>query len=499
MELPAAPRLNVDLGTFPEPASLWVRLSERLRGRVLALPKNQALQADELLLEERLSVSLSEVHQRIQEAALDELGALDAQVAELQEALLQRRVERELLKDERERMEIARQQDALLITGRELAAAGELERAVEAYRRLLGDDQPLEDREVLRDLFGEEAQQVELHYSALLEARKLALAGDHATALETLDRYCPDPSEHSLPWRIESMPAGATVHVGSQHGLAPLLVESRPGTTVEVELALAGFEPQHIAVEGPGNVTVRLFREAELEFDSGHSVDAAPVPVGADMLLTDRGGNVARLSADAQVRWRRRLDSLGGVARTPVFLPGRPGHLLVVSEHGEAWILNAENGDVEGPWRAESPPVQGPLRTRSGMSVRFNDGRIAVWTDSLEPETYTGEELYVFDGLEHDDGSPVAGLRLLRRGAEQDSILESADGLWAVEVREDDYLVRQGPPGSPAFGVRREGEWSFVAFEAGHALVPEGRLWFSDAAGLRAVLLRADSIAEGYE
>ena len=45
-----------------------------------------------------------------------------------------------------------------------------------------------------------------------------------------------------------------------------------------------------------------------------------------------------------------------------------------MSEDGAAWIVDANDGSIEGPWSNGSPPVAGPFASDSGARVRFRDG-----------------------------------------------------------------------------------------------------------------------------
>ena len=65
---------------------------------------------------------------------------------------------------------------------------------------------------------------------------------------------------------------------------------------------------------------------------------------------------------------------------------------------------------------------------------------------------------------------------------------DNPEGFWEpaklVEVHEEHYEVRDEGQFPAMFTARREGAWSFVAWEAPNALVPDGRLWVSDGGAL---------------
>jgi hypothetical protein len=79
----------------------------------------------------------------------------------------------------------------------------------------------------------------------------------------------------------------------------------------------------------------------------------------------------------------------------------------------------------------------------------------------------------------------VAGgnLEILRRSAGAASQLVSPWSDWTVIVMDGEYRVT-GPDGR-GFSAERTGEFVYLAWEKPKALVPHGRLWISDAGGLR--------------
>ena len=77
-----------------------------------------------------------------------------------------------------------------------------------------------------------------------------------------------------------------------------------------------------------------------------------------------------------------------------------------------------------------------------------------------------------------------ATLSLLNRGVNKDLSLMSPWTDWRVIVEDEEYLIT-GPEGRN-FSADRDGKWNFVAWESPKAMLPEGRLWVSDAKGLRA-------------
>jgi hypothetical protein len=205
------------------------------------------------------------------------------------------------------------------------------------------------------------------------------------------------------------------------------------------------------------------------------------VPSGDDHIVANRRGLVARLGQNSETRWEVELKTLGGVARTPVFLPNKSGWLLVVSEDGQAWLVQSQTGEIEGPRDIGSPPAVGPELTRGGVSVQFADGRVAVWTDRLEPVFYQADSLV--ERPTAKEALLAGNLGILRRSAGAASALVSPWNGWTVTVMDGEYRV-VGPDGR-GFSAERAGEFVYLAWEKPKALVPHGRLWISDAAGLR--------------
>jgi hypothetical protein len=262
----------------------------------------------------------------------------------------------------------------------------------------------------------------------------------------------------------------------------PFVLEVAPGERMALSFELEGCDALRLEIDQPADQLVYLSRKPNTTWSSASRIEAMPVSVDDDHVLCDRSGNVARQNQRGEVLWTRSLDSLGGVARTPVFLAKRAGSLLIVTEEGNAWILDAEDGRFEGPWPAGSPPMAGPEPTASGVRVRFRDGREMLWTSRLRPDSETAVEPLAASAPSrgHD-----AGLAVIRRGATEAKELTSPWNSMRVEVLAGDFIVHAPGKDEIAFTVRRRGEWNYVAWEAPKVHAPRGRLWISDGAGLR--------------
>ncbi len=488
LELPQPPKLDRE-ETWPTMGELLNTLAARLEQAVAVLPplevggfdSDAALSPAEgqiLSVTEDLIAAATSAPERTftLEAFLQRLEGVKAKIRVRtdQRATEIARVQKE---------ELVLRQDALLAAARTHKQAGDVKRAVENYRRLFATP----GAERIRPMLSKEREEAELHLAALEEAERLSVAGDHASAELALAGVCPNPGEHLLPWRVESEPSGAAVILGDGSTReTPFTLFSAIGEKVELSFELAAHEPARVVVERPTDVRALLSRLPKAWWRSKTRVAAPPVPVAGGHIVTNRAGELALLDPAGKPVWETRLESLGGIARTPVFLPGRPEELLILTEEGVAWLVEAQSGRVEGPWSLESPPISGPTPMESGVLATFADGRSALWTTRLKPEVRgPGEPPF---GVQRQPPEPYgsdAGLSMLRRSAESATSLRSPWGEWSVEVGDTHFTLRHPTEPERSFHVRRKGEWAYVAWEAPDAGHLAGRLWISDDEGLR--------------
>jgi len=376
-----------------------------------------------------------------------------------------------------EREALLESQDALLLRGRAYFEAGKLFEAVETYEELLATDESGK----LDDVLAEEYSTVQRQANALADAIQLAEDGDHAAAVRMLEDSVTRPRAFLLPWRIQTRPPGARVHFtdGSSR-VAPVEMLSTIGERVPMTIELQGHETLDIVVDEPDDLLIVLSREPDFAWPSENPIEAPPVPVREDVILTNRAGRVACLGPDGEERWAHDLDTLGGVARAPVFLPKKPGWLLVLTEDGEAFLLDTTAGELQGPWRVGERPIWGPMPTTTGVAAVFQTGLRAEWEARVRP-TMSEVDPARLDP-EHRHGAS-AGLRILRPVDDLDR-LDSVDGRYTAWVR-DGIVQVVDPDGANVFDVRRDGDWSLLAWEAPRAGLPDGRLWVADEAGLR--------------
>ncbi len=463
----------------PDTTDLLGQLARRLGALAKDLDVPVDAPLDKLNEEERLLDLLQEFQSLMKGQQLPaEAHSFQFRVEELHQEVHARRAKRA---NEREKMfakEKEKDQDILLATARAHDQAGDLERALAAYERLLESDPSL----ALIPELQQEIERVRAHAEALQRAYGLCEKGRHAEAAKALKGHCLRPIEHLLPYRVDSLPPGARVTLSDGRvRTTPFVAKSGFGEQVTLQFSMPGFAERTLEVLEPRDLLVHLHLFPERSWKSSHKVEAAPVPSGDDHIVADRRGRLARLDQQSRTKWEIELKTLGGIARTPAFLPNKSGWLLVVSEDGQVWLVQSQSGEVEGPRDIGSPPAVGPELTRSGVSVQFKDGRVAVWTDKLEPVFYQADAIV---------GGPFAkstlispNVAVLRRSAGASSDFASPWTNWSVTVGEGEYRVTA--PDGRGFSGERVGDWVFVAWEGPKALVPHGRLWVSDGLGLR--------------
>lgn len=402
-------------------------------------------------------------------------------ITELRQGIFERQEYRSVERARADREKLERQQDILLASARVHALAGDYDRALDVYARLI----ELDEGDELERLLSEELTQTRRKATAAGQAYELALKGDHEAAREALIAADIDLTRHRLPWRVESVPPGARATFQDKQLIAPFSVDSRFGERIDILFELPGSESQRITVDGPTDLMVHMHRLPERSWPTTNRIEAVPVPVGEDHIIADRSGMILRLSPDGVERWSINLRSLGGIARTPVFLPRRPGSLLVLSEDGMAWLIDVEKGTSEGPTNLKSPPTEGPLVTRSGVSARFADGRVARWEKTVTPRTFKEQALFENEDPNSNRVETPPNQVVLRRKAQSERQLRSNWDDWTVKIADDEYRVSRTGESETHFTISRSGNWVYVAWEAPNSLVPDGRLWVSDDSGLR--------------
>jgi tetratricopeptide (TPR) repeat protein len=478
LELPAAPHGSA--AATPDTNDLLGQLARRLGDLAKELDVSAEAPLEALNEEERLLDLLAEFEELMKSRTLPpQAHSFQFRVSELRGEIEARRGSRAAERERNQAKERAKEQDILLATARAHDNAGDLERALTAYDRLIESDSTLAHIPELQV----EIERVRQHHGAFRDALELCTQGRHAEAEGLLRPLCPRPIEHLMPYRVESLPSGARVTFPDGHvRTTPFTGKSGFGEETSLTFSLPGYQDRVLRLTDPADLLVCLSFFPERWWKSAHKVEAAPVPSGDDHVVADRRGRMARLDQHSRSKWELELKTLGGIARTPVFLPNKSGWLFVVSEDGQVWLVQASSGNIEGPRDIGSPPVAGPDLTRGGVSVQFADGRVGLWTDALEPVFYEAEAP-IARSLDKDS-LITPSIELLRRSAGASPSLSSPWNGWTVTVHEREYRVRASD--GRGFSAEREGEWVFVAWEKPKVLVPHGRLWVSDAGGLRA-------------
>ncbi|MCK6444808.1 MAG: DUF4388 domain-containing protein [Planctomycetes bacterium] len=477
--LPPPPAGTHEGEPFPTAGQLLDALASRLAEDVAeasALSETEATHADQrlrtIVADLRDGVSGHEYDAPVVKL-LEKLDGIDRALVERGEA---RAREREI----REQQDLRTEQERLLDAARSHAKAGDIERAMQCWSKLLA----MKDGDLVREAFADEIEETENHLTALRRALELARAGDHEGARAALEGDCPNPGEHLFPWKVTSVPIGARARFpDGTSRVTPFVLETAFGEALHLEFDAPNHESALLDVTEPQDRTVLLSRLPSRRFATDRRVDAPPVSVGDDHIVVSRGGDVVRIANDGRNVWSKRLNALSGIARAPVFLSARQGTLLVLTEDGDAWIVDAQTGDAEGPWVAGSPPREGPIATEHGAKASFVDGRIAEWSVLPKP-----------DVLENGAGAPLAstrtpfgsdsGLDVLRRTA-LEKRLASRWTPWTAEV-DGGFVVVRSSDGKESFSVRCQGEWNYIAWEAPNSKIPRGRLWVADGSGLRA-------------
>ena len=223
-------------------------------------------------------------------------------------------------------------------------------------------------------------------------------------------------------------------------------------------------------------------------------MDALPLSLGQSHILSDRSGTLACFTGST-ITWTKKLDTLGGFARAPILLPQRAGHMLCVSEDGEAWVVEVQTGTAEGPSSRNVAPLAGPYLVGPNVLLRFRDSTVWNWTTSATPDPVSAEQgnsaLARFEnqGSESEMRLGVSpNFATLRRSSADRFHLDSPWNDLMLDIAEGRCrLGARGDP-LPVFHVDLVGEWVYAAIESPSGSAPRGRLWISDGHGLRSYL-----------
>ncbi len=482
-KMPAPPQLVDDSEPWPSP---------------LDLLDSVAVRGDEIIAELKpVTVDeMSQIHaeQRAAKLFTDLKGELaghekDAAVRKLEKRLVELQAKLETRADERATARAARfkkenqaRQDLLLAAARAHAQAGDHVRSLAAYKQLID----LDPSGKLATILAVEIEIEQKRTTAIDKARELAGAGKHAEAKAALAGALENGSDYLLPWRLQTVPAGARARLsdGSVR-VTPFNLETAFGEKIAMTIEKEGCESVALNVDTPADRTVYLTQAPERWWHAKGRVEALPLAVGEDHVLCDRNGTVVRMTQSGKIVWQRQISSLGGVARTPAFLPRQKGKLVLLTEDGAAWLCDAASGDLEGPLALGAPPVAGPMNCTDGVRARLRDGRTVVWTDALQPDAASSQADVEASSEDADPTASGSAFVTLRRTASGSLTLKSPWTGWTVEVGEKACMLRAKDQDKPCASLRRDGQWTYVAWEAPHAQLTNGRLWVADGLGLR--------------
>jgi len=484
LELPKPPRLKHLTETWPESEVLYTAIADSILLDLEDLGPPLVGSASQAAGESEIRARIESVQTVAEGAEITE--ELDQLTVTLEGFETRIRGREEFRKTEIARaIEVKNQseQNDLLLKAQGHAKSGDFARALREYRELLLLDTTGKIEKVLE----EELQILREKHAAVTEARRLATAGDHEQAFEVLASKLDNPEEFMLPWTVESFPSGIEVSLdGGRVRKTPFVIETKVGDTTRMTLTLAGYDDVELEYEGTADRFVYMSRTPDRQWIGEGRVDALPVAVDEDHIIVDRKGHLVRVGPGGVILWENHIDTLSGIARAPVFLPRRPGFLLLVTDDGDAWMFDAEDGGarIEGAWKLKSPPVSGPYLTQNVVKVLLKDGRLATWKTRLKPRL-TDDAVPTRLDDEYRFGAH-SGLNVLRLAADLENRLDSKWNDWVVEADKDVFRVFRGDAPDEGYTVSRMGAFQYLAWEAPHSGLPEGRLWISDDGGIRA-------------
>ena len=118
--------------------------------------------------------------------------------------------------------------------------------------------------------------------------------------------------------------------------VTPINLETAFGEKISMTIEKDGCEPVTLEVDTPADRTVYLTRAPKRWWRAKGRVDSLPLAIGTDHVICDRSGTIVRMTHGGKIVWQQKVTSLGGIARTPAFMPKQRGRLLVLTELG--WL-----------------------------------------------------------------------------------------------------------------------------------------------------------------
>lgn len=476
LALRPAPTPTAGMEDLPLVGDLFLPIPARLEQLLRRLPETVGEAEAELAAEAHVQRTIAQLRTLLVQQTHPEVAALDRHLGRMQARLDEREAQRARERHERDKRSLQERQEILIRAARAAAEVRDWTEAAAHYERLLALDA---DGLLTKGTAGEVAHARE-RARLLAQAEELALQGRHAEAQQLLAREFPG-EVRTLPWTLTTFPAQAQVRTadGTEHA-TPVQLRSASGTSARLHITAAGCDPIELEVDQPGDRSLALSRTPLRKYTPRARVEAQPVRAGDDdTILADRGGVVTRLDSQGRIAWTADLRSLGGFARTPRFLPERPGTLLLVSEDGQAWLVDARSGLAEGPVELSAVPATDLWTEGREVRVRLKDGTTVAWSASLAP-------LPVDTAEAHEPTRGRETFHLLRRkDSDQTSLALPGTGYVATVV--GDLVVVSGAGERLWTAAVDGGSWEWIAWEAPSSKAPEGRLWISDRGSVRAM------------
>ncbi len=333
--------------------------------------RSQLSQLRSRIAEGPLSLALSPEQRRSFQEAVDLLGPA------LEKGEGMAAAYRSQMQDSEELREL----EGLLVQGRTAEASGDAEAARAAFREL----RERYRGEVLRPYFRERSDHWEAAVAAISRIDALARSGSSAALRAELEQFRDLYPEVKVDWvgklplEIRSVPPGAKLTLnGRDLGAAPVTLPERPTGRVEVVARMQGYEPATVTFV-PGTeslVTVELSRSAQWERRIDASVSSEGSYSAGTWYVGDRRGTVWALdAATGEVRWHRRLETLGGIVGSPAVDADR---VVVATAEGAIHWLDRSSGTAVATAALHEPLEFGPALVERDVVVGSRHGRLHV-------------------------------------------------------------------------------------------------------------------------
>lgn len=501
--LPTPPRLKLVNPAWPANIDVLMPIPALLRDEILGQgdPTMQSVQS--IANEKKTRATAESLLDALSDEELNSSDFKDfrTELTAVSELVLDRERARSQARLKSEDAATLEKNDQSLKLARDASERNEFNRALRHYEDILSNDPTGKMRRVLR----KEIAVVSKKRDAVVKARKVASegksGGKHTKAFSILsETFDEDETGHiMLPFEVETTPAGVAVTIQTK-GNATSIVRETPFTiegTFSDEwiftFALEDFDPRSIEVKGPQDINIFLSRTPEIEFQTSGRVDAVPAPLGdgttGEYIVCDRNGTLTRVAWDGTVRWRQSIKTVSGFARCPVPLPERDGQMLFLTETGSAWLIDPEDGHVEGNWELGEPPIFGPVVVGKEVHAQLRSGSLARWRNSLRPTVDAPGRAAELDSSLLNGFQGLFSL-LRPDGTRNQSLRTAAPGGsgWTLKVEDSRYTVFEDGAEDRPYTIVRSGKWRYVGWETPATAGQLPVLWISDESGLRAFL-----------